>query len=269
MLTYAICTHQQRTKIFKIPVQRIKRGKQEESWCFGLCVMGPTSLYCVTTEKCFFLQVCPCSVHTDLLYVRHVHEKCVWQRCGPCVYTWGTRGEGAPSGCNGGPWHLTGLQQCGGQAGTVNHFGYVHIRSRSMAPPDECHFLRSNTQTWRNRKETVGHHVTNPSHQRSCLGLLVLSEKYLWWRSWDSDVWVHLTTASLCFKSARAWWQRNMAICHSHPNVCTHSAERVQRHLQCWTNNWWQNALGIALTAETGDILIRHRKATWWLHTKH
>lgn len=59
----------------------------------------------------------------------------------------------APFGCNGGPWHLMGLQQCGGQAGTVSHFGYVHIRSRSMAPPDVCHFLRSNTQTWKNRKE--------------------------------------------------------------------------------------------------------------------
>lgn len=56
-------------------------------------------------------------------------------------------GGSAPFGCNGGPWHQVGLQQCGGQAGTVSHFGYVHIRSRSMAPPNECHFLRSNTQT--------------------------------------------------------------------------------------------------------------------------
>lgn len=31
--------------------------------------------------------------------------------------------------------------------GAVSHFGYVHIRSRSMVPPDQCHFRRSNTQT--------------------------------------------------------------------------------------------------------------------------
>lgn len=33
------------------------------------------------------------------------------------------------------------------RTGRDSHFGYVHIRSRSMAPPDECHFLRSSTHT--------------------------------------------------------------------------------------------------------------------------
>lgn len=92
---------------------------------------------------------CP---QTDLWYVWRM---CIRTVCGEgvvlvCTYGWG---GSAPFGCNGGPWHLMGLQQCGGQAGTVSQFGYVHIRSRSMAPPGECHFLRSNTQTWRNRKE--------------------------------------------------------------------------------------------------------------------
>ena len=117
--------------------------------------MWPFRQVCtVWWQKCFFLQVC----------LTPVDNSCMWQWHGPRVYIWRGREEGrgsAPSGCNGGPWHLTGLQQCGGQAGTDSHFGYVHIRSRSMAPPDGCHFLRSNTQTWRNRKErTVRHNET-------------------------------------------------------------------------------------------------------------
>lgn len=41
-----------------------------------------------------------------------------------------------------------GLQQCDTQAEhSVLLAEYVHIRSRSMVPPDQCHFLRSNTQT--------------------------------------------------------------------------------------------------------------------------
>lgn len=100
---------------------------------------------------------------SDLLYVCRVCIRTWGQRCGPRVYMWGR----APSGCKGGPWHLMGLQQCGGQAGTVSHFGYVHIRSRSMAPLDRCHFLRSNTQTWKNRKDaTVRHSVTTFSPTR-------------------------------------------------------------------------------------------------------
>lgn len=51
-------TNQQRTKMFRIQVKRIKREETEESWCFGLYVMGPTGLYCVITVKRFFLHVC-------------------------------------------------------------------------------------------------------------------------------------------------------------------------------------------------------------------
>lgn len=110
MLTYAICTHQQRTKIFIILVQRMKRGKQEESWCFGLRGMGPTSLYWATTENGFFLEVCESNtgVHTDLLYVWRMCIKIVCGKGGDCSF-----------GCNRRPWHLRGLQQCGKQAGTV------------------------------------------------------------------------------------------------------------------------------------------------------
>lgn len=34
-------------------------------------------------------------------------------------------------------------------------FGYVHIRSRSVAPTHQCHFLRSSTQTWERGCHTV------------------------------------------------------------------------------------------------------------------
>lgn len=146
MLTYAICTHQQWTQISRILVKRIKRGKQEESWCFGLHV---TEVCVKLYRYAFFLKVCQSdtNVHTDLLYVWRM---CITTVCGEgvvlkCVCTY--EGGSAPFGCDGGPWCVVGLQQCGGQAGAVSHFGYVHIRSRSMAPPNECHFLRSNTQT--------------------------------------------------------------------------------------------------------------------------
>lgn len=49
------------------------------------------------------------------------------KKCGPCVYLWG----GAVTAGHG---HWGALQQCGGQAGAVSHFGYVHIQNRSMAP---------------------------------------------------------------------------------------------------------------------------------------
>lgn len=48
----------------------------------------------------------------------------MWSLCVP-------RGRGAKTA---GPRPLRALQQCGGQAGAVSHFGYVHIQSRSMAP---------------------------------------------------------------------------------------------------------------------------------------
>ena len=99
---------------------------------------------------------------------------CMCPRCDP------------PFGCDGGPWCEMGLQQCGGQAGTLSHFGYVHIRSRSMAPPDECHFLRSNTQTWKKQEvrqsEQKATSCFSKSHVRSltgagrmCVSLLISS----------------------------------------------------------------------------------------------
>lgn len=90
----------------------------------------------VSIQTCCMSNAC-----TEELYVVKVWSLNV------CVHMRG--GGSALFGCNGGPWRQVGLQQCGGQAGTVSHFGYVHIRSRSMAPPNECHFLRSNTQTWK------------------------------------------------------------------------------------------------------------------------
>lgn len=83
MLTYAICTHQQRTKIFTILIQRIKRGKQEESWCFGSLVMGPTSFYYVMTKKCFWSVEQHKRPYRPVVCLMHVRKNCM---CGPCVY---------------------------------------------------------------------------------------------------------------------------------------------------------------------------------------
>lgn len=90
MLTYAICTHQQRTQILTILIQRIKTGKQEESRCFGLLVMGPTTLYGVITKKCFFFFSCRSVEQNKCPYrpvacLMHACENCMWPECGPWV----------------------------------------------------------------------------------------------------------------------------------------------------------------------------------------
>lgn len=85
----------------------------------------------------FFLVSEFLKVRTHLSYVG-----CMWNWSGPVFSVHG----GLPFGfeTDHGPGGTTAVWHTGR---ALSPFGYVHIRSRSMVPPDQCHFLRSNTQT--------------------------------------------------------------------------------------------------------------------------
>lgn len=135
--------HTREQKSLQVGYKGQKERNQEESWCFGLLVV--THLYCVITKKCLTpaglrsKDWCPCRPGISDALAYKLFVAMVWS-LGLCLM------EGVLQLAV-----TAGHGICGTTAvwrtGRDSHFGYVHIRSRSMAPPDECHFLRSSTHT--------------------------------------------------------------------------------------------------------------------------